>query len=85
MLADVFEKGAYIALGLIVAAVVFFFGYFLIVTVKDGTSSNYWIETSSDTYYTDAYEEKDGCISFIDRYGANKLCGFYNVVDKQRR
>lgn len=48
-------------------------------------TSRYWIETSTQTYYTDSYTEKDGCIYFDTYYGSIKQCGFYSVIDKGER
>lgn len=46
-------------------------------------SSRYWIETNNSTYYTDAYSEKDGCITFTAKvYDRDiKQCGFYSISD----
>lgn len=75
----------YIIGGLFLAGIVAIIVISLVLFVKDGVNKRYWIETGADTYYTDKYTEKDNCIYFTDRWGDNKLCGSYNVIDKGNR
>ena len=43
--------------------------------------SDYWIHDGGDhTYYTNTYEEKDGCVYFVNQYDDEiKQCGSYRI------
>lgn len=51
--------------------------------IMSATNHRYWINTPNQTYYTNSYEEKDGCLEFIDYYDHKvKQCGVYSISDK---
>jgi ABC-type antimicrobial peptide transport system permease subunit len=74
--------------GAIIALLVGFFllGFivFLVLDIRASANSRYWIDTGGTTYYTNAYEEKDGCVFFHENTTDHdvKQCGFYSISDK---
>lgn len=74
--------------GIIIGLFVLMFGLsfiiFMFSSIKASSESRYWIDTGGTTYYTNSYEEKDGCVRFHDNTLNHevKQCGFYSISDK---
>lgn len=51
--------------------------------IHASATHRYWIDTPDNTYYTNSYTEKDGCITFTDHFNHNvKNCSIYTISDK---
>lgn len=63
------------------------FVVFLVSTISASSNSRYWIDLGDETLYTNAYEEKDGCLYFRDNvYDRDyKVCKMYSVSDRGER
>ncbi len=75
---------------IIIGVIVFasFLVYASYLSVSDPGDHKYQIEygvgKNAKYDYTDSYEEKDGCATFIGKYGANKkVCGSYSIVTQK--
>lgn len=55
----------------------------LVWTGVIATKSRFWITQYDNSYYTDEYREKDGCVYFKDNWTGNdgKLCGDYSIKE----
>jgi len=52
-------------------------------SIHSSVTHRYWINTADSTYYTNSYEEKDGCLLFTDELERKvKHCGLYSISDK---
>jgi hypothetical protein len=82
-------RGYYIFFGIIVVVIlsmIGFRGYMITTMTKDGKRlyeisipGNKRQETS---FFTNSYEEKDGCVKFKDEYGrSHRICGMYNITE----
>lgn len=56
---------------------------FLVSSIHGSATHRYWIDAADTTYYTNSYEEKDGCLLFTDHLNHQvKHCGLYSISDK---
>jgi hypothetical protein len=55
----------------------------LVLTVV-ASESRYWIGQYDNTFYTDEYEEEDGCVYFINNWNGKdaKVCGNYSITER---
>lgn len=69
---------------IIVGAFLFLLVFAGIVMFADGLGKRYVIYDGNISHYTDAYEEKDGCVYFTDNISNKyKLCGYYTIRERE--